>query len=125
MDNIASVIIIIIIIWITKIIIVIPLNCTIATFAEDTAIMATGNTLDESTTKLQQAADDIATWARKCRIKLNETNSTYINFTNQKIDQPSILLNDVRIPPANTAKYLGRTLDAKLRWKAYIKKKQE
>jgi hypothetical protein len=28
------------------------LNCTIATFADDTAIMATGNRLDESTTEL-------------------------------------------------------------------------
>jgi hypothetical protein len=86
--------------------------------------MATGNTLNESTTKLQRAADDIAIWTRKWRIKLNETKSTYINFTNQKIDQRSILLNGVRTPPANTAKYLGMTLDAKLRWKAHINKKQ-
>jgi hypothetical protein len=73
------------------------LNCTIATFADDTTIMATGNTLDESTTKLQRATDDTATWARKWRIKLNETKSTYISFTNQKIDLRSVL-NGVRIP---------------------------
>jgi hypothetical protein len=87
--------------------------------------MATGNTLDESTTKLQRAADDIATWIRKWSSKLNETKFTYINFTNQKIDQRSILLNGVRIPPVNIAMCLGITLDAKLRWKAHIKKKQE
>jgi hypothetical protein len=29
------------------------LNCTIATFGDDAAIIATGNTLDESTTKLE------------------------------------------------------------------------
>jgi hypothetical protein len=86
--------------------------------------MVTVKTLDESTTKLQQVSDNIATWTRKWRIKLNETKSMYINFTNQKIDQRSILLNGVKIPPANTAKYLGMTLDAKLRWKAHIKKKQ-
>jgi hypothetical protein len=34
-------------------------------------------------------------------------------------------LNDVRIPPANIAEYLGMTLDVKPRWKAHIKKKQE
>jgi hypothetical protein len=39
---------------------------------DDTAIMATGNTLDESTTKLQRAAN-IATSTRKWRIKRNET----------------------------------------------------
>ncbi|PNF37404.1 hypothetical protein B7P43_G16017, partial [Cryptotermes secundus] len=59
------------------------------------------------------------------RIKLNETKSTYMNFTNQKLHQRSISLNGVRIPPANTAKYLGMTLDAKLRWKEHIKKKQK
>jgi hypothetical protein len=61
---------------------------------------------------------------RKWSIKFNETKSMYINFTNLKIDQRSILLNDVRIPPANTAKYLGMTLYAKLRWEAHIRKKQ-
>jgi hypothetical protein len=48
----------------------------------------------------------------------------YWAFSNQKIDQRSILLNGVRIPPTSTAKHLGMTLDAKLRWKAHIKKKQ-
>lgn len=100
-------------------------NCTIATFADDTAVMATGNSIEESTRKLQQAADNIATWTYKWRIKLNETKSTYINFTNKKINQLPIFLNGVRIQPANTAKYLGMTLDAKLRWKPHIKKKQE
>jgi hypothetical protein len=99
------------------------LNCTIATFTDDTAIMATGNTLDESTTKMQRAADDV-TWTRNWRIKLNETKFTYINFTHQKIDQRSIFLNGVRIPPENTAKYHGMTLGAKPHWKAHIKKKQ-
>jgi hypothetical protein len=46
------------------------LNCTIATFADDTAILTTEYALDESSTKLQRAADDIATWTRKWRIKL-------------------------------------------------------
>jgi hypothetical protein len=80
--------------------------------------------LDESTTKLQRAADNMTAWTRKWRIKLNETKITYINFPIQKFDQRSILLNGVRIPPANTAKYRGMTLDAKLRSKAHVKMKQ-
>ena len=34
-------------------------NCTTATFADDTAMMATGNSIEESTTKLQRASDNI------------------------------------------------------------------
>jgi hypothetical protein len=66
-------------------------NCVIAKFADDTAIMATENMLDQSTTRLQRAADDIATWTRNWRIILNETKSTHMSFTNQKIHQRSIL----------------------------------
>ena len=88
-------------------------------------MMATGNSIEESTTKLQRAADNIVTWTRKWRIKLNETKSTYINFTNKKIEERTILLNGIRIKPANTAKHLGMTLDVKLRWKAHIKMKKE
>jgi hypothetical protein len=34
-------------------------------------------------------------------------------------------MNDKTIPHFQTAKYLGMTLDAKLRWKLHIKKKRE
>ena len=34
-------------------------------------------------------------------------------------------INNTQIPYANTAKYLGITLDARLRWKAHVKKKRE
>jgi hypothetical protein len=60
------------------------LNCTIATFSDVTAIMTTESTLNESTTKLLRAADDITIWTRKWRIKFNETKSICINLTNQK-----------------------------------------
>jgi hypothetical protein len=36
-----------------------------------------------------------------------------------------LTINNQKVPYANTAKYLGITLDAKLRWKAHVKKKRE
>jgi hypothetical protein len=33
-------------------------------------------------------------------------------------------INNQKVPYANTAKYLGMTLDAKFQWKAYVKKKR-
>jgi hypothetical protein len=94
-----------------------------ATFADDTTILATEGNVEESTSKLQRAATAVSNWTKKWRIKLNETKSTHINFTNCKINRILIEINSQKIPYANTAKYLGMTLDAKLKWKEHIKKK--
>jgi hypothetical protein len=45
---------------------------TIAIYADDTAIIAIGHTIEVSTGELQRAADRIVSWTRKWRIKLNE-----------------------------------------------------
>lgn len=47
-----------------------------------------------------------------------------INFTLKKETLLSIIINQQVVPYSNTAKYLGMTLDAKLRWKAHIKIKR-
>jgi hypothetical protein len=96
-----------------------------ATFGDNTAVMAIGETVDISTRKLQSAVNKVAIWARKWRIKLNESKSVYIDFKNNKIKQQPIFMNGTQVPYANTAKYPGMTLDAKLRWKEHIKKKRD
>ena len=58
-------------------------------------------------------------------IKLKETKSSHLNFTNKKINNTPIIINNQAVPYANTAKYLGMSLDAKLKWKEHIKKKRE
>ena len=100
-------------------------NDTIATFADDTAILAVGNNTTISTQKLQSAVNQINDWTNRWRIKLNETKSIHVNFTNKKIEHIPVNINNKQIPYSNTAKYLGITLDAKLRWKAHVKKKRE
>jgi hypothetical protein len=54
-----------------------------ATFADDTAVMSIGETVDISTRKLQSAVNKVAIWTRKWRIKLNESKSVQIGFTNK------------------------------------------
>ena len=100
-------------------------NDTIATFADDTAILAVGKTSEEATEKLQIAVNKIHDWTRKWRIRLNESKSVHVNFTNRNIQHIPVNTNNNQIPYSNTAKYLGITLDAKLRWKAHVKKKRE
>jgi hypothetical protein len=97
-------------------------NSTMATFTNDTAVMAIGETVESSTRKLQSAVNKVAIWTRKWRIKFNESKSVHIDFTNNRIKQQSIFINGTKDPYDNTAKYLGMTLDAKLRWKEHIKK---
>ena len=100
-------------------------NTTIATFADDTAIMAVGATVEESTAKLQTAINKINEWTKQWRIRLNESKSVHVNYTNKKEKNLPVVLNNVPIPYANSAKYLGMNLDAKLRWKVHVKKKNE
>ena len=100
-------------------------NNIIATFADDTAIMAVGTSVDDSTEKLQSALSKIYNWTEKWKIKLNESKSVHIDFTNRRIEYKPVYLNNQIIPHSNTAKYLGMTLDSKLRWKAHVKIKRE
>ncbi|RZF33214.1 hypothetical protein LSTR_LSTR009759 [Laodelphax striatellus] len=99
-------------------------NQTVATFADDTAVLTLGNNCQESMKKLQDAADKISNWSRLWRIKINETKSVQVNFTNRKFDQIPLIINGKPVPYANEAKYLGMTLDTRLRWKAHVKKKE-
>jgi len=62
---------------------------------------------------------------KKWHTKLNESKSVHINFTNRRFEQIPVTINNQNVPCANTAKYLGMTLDAKLRWKAHVKNKRE
>jgi hypothetical protein len=62
---------------------------------------------------------------KKWHIQLNESKSVHINFTNRRFKHIPVTINNQKAPYANTAKYLGMALDAKLRWKAHVKKKRE
>ena len=93
----------------------------IATFADDTAILTTGINTRYSTLKLQDSLNKITSWCKQWRLRLNESKSQHINFTNRKETPIPVKINGKIIPFVNTAKYLGLTLDTKLRWKEHIK----
>jgi hypothetical protein len=94
-----------------------------ATFADNTAVMAIRETVEISTRQLQSAVNKLAICIRKWRMKLNESKWINIDFTNTKISQQPIFINGTKVPYANTDKYLVMTLDSRLRWKEHIKKK--
>jgi hypothetical protein len=56
-------------------------NTKIATFADDTSVMAVGENIEEATDKLQQAINAINSWTKQWRIIVNELKSFHVNVT--------------------------------------------
>jgi hypothetical protein len=46
-------------------------------------------------------------------------------YTLRRSDCPHVYLNNIEIPRANVAKYLGLYLDRKMAWKVHIAKKRK
>ena len=67
----------------------------------------------------------IQKWLQDWRIKVNETKSTQVIYTIRPSYCPHVYLNNIEIPRANVAKYLGLHLDSKMTWKVHIAKKNE
>lgn len=97
---------------------------TLATFADDTAVLAVGDTNHVTVPKLRQYVRHLQDWTSRWRIRMNEAKSVHVDFTNRKLGYLPVHLNGVIIPHANEAKYLGMTLDVKLRWKEHVKRKK-
>ena len=76
-----------------------------ATFADDTAIMTVGDSVEEATKKLQWAVDKVNKWTKTWLVKLNEAKLVHVDFTNKRCQHILITI--------------------KLRWKAHVKKKRE
>ena len=86
---------------------------TAATFADGTAILTAGNNNEESIGNLQTAINQ--KWTKKWHIGINESKSVHINFTNRPLENIPVIINNQKVPYDNTAKYIGMTLNAKLR----------
>jgi hypothetical protein len=74
-----------------------------ATFVDDTGVMIVRETVENSIRKLQSAANKVALWTRRWRIKLNESKTVHIDVTNKKIRQQPIFIRGAQVPYANTA----------------------
>ncbi|KMQ93693.1 reverse transcriptase [Lasius niger] len=86
---------------------------TTATFADDTAIMASHVDPKIATENLQESIKQIQTWLKTWRIKVNEQKSVHVTFTLKKKICPPIMINNMQIPQHKSTKYLGMHLDSK------------
>lgn len=95
-------------------------SVTTGTFADDTAVLAIDANPAEASAKLQRSLNNISKWLKDWRIKANESKSGHVTFTTRRETCPTVHLNNIQIPQANEAKYLGLYLDRRLTWQKHI-----
>jgi hypothetical protein len=91
-----------------------------ATFADDTAVVATDSDPATASQKLQITLLAIQSWLQTWRIKANKTKSAHVMFTIRCETCPPVHINDVELPHENHVKNLGLHLDRRLTWHTHI-----
>lgn len=95
-----------------------------ATYADDTAVLASHSDPRVASNYLQNILNKIHTWLQLWRIQVNETKSVQTTFTLRRETCPPVTLNGEPIPQQDNVKYLGIHLDRRLTWKTHIMKKR-
>ncbi|KAL4091805.1 hypothetical protein QTP88_026434 [Uroleucon formosanum] len=99
-------------------------NTTVAEFADDKAIISIHENPHIASQNLQLHLDLMSDWYKKWRIKVNQSKSQHTTFTLRIPPCPSVSLDNILIPPSQSAKYLGLTVDRRLTWSHHIKIKK-
>jgi hypothetical protein len=93
---------------------------TIATFADDTTVLATDSDPAVASQKLQTHLLAIQLWLQKWRMPANALKSVHVTFTRRSGTCPPVHTNNVQLPCEDHVKYLGLHLDKKLTWQYHI-----
>lgn len=100
-------------------------SVVLSTFADDTAILSTNKNPQTASRELQDYLQQFEEYLKKWNIKTNETKSTHITFTLNKLTCPSVKLNNKILPQHREVKYLGLHLDRRLTWKKHVETKRQ
>lgn len=97
----------------------------IATYADDTAILARNKDPVAASESLQRGLDQISIWLNKWRIKASANKSVHVTFTLRRGDCPPVTLDNHALAHNESVRYLGMHLDRRLTWKMHIKCKRD
>jgi hypothetical protein len=100
-------------------------NTTIATFADDTALLATNSDPALASQQLQYHLDLQQGWSYKWKMKINQRKSSQMTITTKRMNCPPVTVNNIQIPVQREVKYLGLYPDQKLTWQKHIKTKRQ
>lgn len=100
-------------------------SVVLSTFADDTAILSTNKNPQTASRELQDYLLEFEEYLKNWNIKTNETKSTHITFTLNKLTCPAVKLNNKILPQHREVKYLGLHLDRRLTWKKQVETKRQ
>jgi hypothetical protein len=92
---------------------------TTATFADETAVLATDSDPGIASQKLQTNLDATQKLLKRWRIKVNESKSVHVTFTTRRETCPPVHINNVNLPQQDV-RCLGLHLDRSLTWRKHI-----
>lgn len=95
-------------------------NVLVATYADDTAILAASNSASEASLLVQNQLNNLQNWLIRWNIKVNSNKSNHITFTLRKGDCDAVKINNETIPHKHCVKYLGMHMDRRLTWNDHI-----
>jgi hypothetical protein len=98
---------------------------TIATFADDTGLLAVHTDPTVASQRLQHHLNILQAWFDTWKIKVNQAKSIHVTFTTKRTLCPPVAMNNVLIPTQTEVKYLGLHLDQRLTWRTIIRTKRQ
>lgn len=98
---------------------------TVATFADDTALLASNKCPLQASVILQNSLNKVDEWLAKWRITASASKSVHVTFTLRKEDCAPVSLNGSQLRHHEVVKYLGMHLDCRLTWRKHIQTKRE
>jgi len=101
------------------------LSITTAIYADNIVILAAHKNYIKTSQCLEEGFFYIQKWLKKWRIRINEAKSVQMISITCRKTCPPIILNSLKIPQAEDAKYLGLHLDCRLNWKKHINTKRK
>jgi len=99
-------------------------SATTATFADDTALLASSPNYHTAVADFQSALTTVHNWTSRWKIHLNSDKSVNTTFTLRPHPHQPVLLDQTVIPYKPTVKYLGIHLDERLTYAHHIRTKR-
>lgn len=101
-----------------------PSSVLLATFADDTALLATSPSYPEAITNANTALAAFSAWAKRWKIAVNSTKSVHVDFALRHHGYEPLYLDGTPIPHSTSARYLGIHLDKRLTYSDHLNTKK-